>query len=53
MTEWGDNILLKNDVEISTGKIHTRKFLKHLKLVTGKILDKVSPISLEDYIKEF
>ena len=49
----GDNILLNNDVEISAGKIHTRKFLKHLKLVTGKLLDKVPPISLEEYIKEF
>ena len=47
MTEWGENILLGNYVEVSARKIHTRKFLKHLKLVTVKLLDKSSPIILE------
>ena len=37
MTEWGDNILLGNYVEVSARNIHTRNFLLHLKLVTGKL----------------
>ena len=41
------------DVEVSARILHTRKFLKHLKSVTGKLPDKASPISLEDYIKRF
>ena len=49
----GKNILLDNYVEVSARNIHTRKFLKHLKLVTGKIPDKAPPNSLEDYIKRF
>ena len=53
MTEWGDNILLGNYVEVSARNIHTRNFLLHLKLVTGKLWDKASPIRLEYYIKEF
>ena len=47
MTEWGDNILLGNYVEVSARNIHNRKFLKHLKLVTGKLPDKASPIRIE------
>ena len=53
MTEWGENIFLGNYVEVSARNIHTRKFLKHLKSVTGKIPDKASPVRLEDYINEF
>ena len=53
MTKWGDNILLGDYIEVSARNIHTRKFLKHLNLVTGRRLEKASPISLEDYIKEF
>ena len=49
----GGNILLDNYVEVSARNIHTRKFLKHLKSVTGKLPDKASPINLEDYIKLF
>ena len=44
MTEWGDNIIIGNEVEASAGKIHTREFLKHLKLVTGTLLYK-APLS--------
>ena len=53
MTEWVDNIFLGNYVEVSARNIRTRKFLKHLKSVTGKLPDKASPFSLEDYIKIF
>ena len=53
MTEWGDNIFLGNYIEVSARNIHTRKFLKYLKYVTGKLPDKASPVSLEDYIKIF
>ena len=53
MKEWGENILLGNYVEVSARNIQTRKFLKHLKSVTGKLPDKSPPIRLEYYIKEF
>ena len=53
MTEWEDNIFLGNYVEVSDRNIYTSKFLKHLKSVTGKLPDKASPFSLEDYIKIF
>ena len=52
MTEWVDIVLLGEEVEDTSGNEHTRKFIKHLKSVTGALLKKASTISLEYYIKE-
>ena len=52
MTEWGYNLLLGKDVDFSSTNTHTIKFLQHLKYVTGFLMEKSRPISLEDYTKE-
>ena len=37
MTEWGDNVLLGKEVDVSSTNMHIGKFLKHLKSITGAI----------------
>ena len=51
MIEWGYNVILREEVDVSFTNTYTRKLLKHLNLITGSLHEKSPPISLEDYIK--
>ena len=37
MKEWRDNVLLGYEVDDTSGNLHTRKCLKHIKSVTGDL----------------
>ena len=52
MIDWGDDILKGEDIGEEMGDIHTRKFLNHLKPVTGALPDSFTCINLEDQITE-
>ena len=45
ITEWGDNMLLGEEVDNTSGNLHTRKFLKHLNSVAGDILENTLPLA--------
>ena len=53
ITELGDNVLIGEGVDNTYGNLYTRKFINHLKSVTGDLPGKASPVSPEYYTKEY